>query len=436
MERETELVIAELSPTGEGVGIIETGGERRAVFVSDVLVGERVVAAVDLSRRPARGKLLRVVEPSGARVESPCAHVAKCGGCDWMHLATNAQTDAHAAIVRSILPPAFRSTAVVAHPAGPNLGYRTRARVHLEAGRSGKIAVGMFARNSHDAVAVDRCVVLHQAIEKGRLSIERWISGSRGRGEAHFSLGALPSSADGDRKVVLDLRWSSDFEGAVFGRIERAVQEGELAGARIFSGAVRKPAVIGDPTPWIAGADGVPLRLGPGGFSQANETCNVTLAKRVAELATQAAPEAAKVVELYAGAGNLSVLLAARFDLTTVESDSEACAAARKNLADRSLRARITEADAATFEIPKATKLVVLDPPRTGAREVMRALAARSVHSALGVLYVSCDPPTLGRDLTTLAEAGYRLEHVETFEMFPQTSHVETVALLVRKPAS
>jgi 23S rRNA (uracil1939-C5)-methyltransferase len=115
-----------------------------------------------------------------------------------------------------------------------------------------------------------------------------------------------------------------------------------------------------------------------------------------------------------------------------VEHDAEACAAARTNLKDRSLDARVVVADAASFAIPRGTRLVVLDPPREGAKATAEALAASGGRSnAPAVIYVACDPTTLARDVRVLVAAGWELRAVETFEMFPHTSHVETVAVLV-----
>jgi len=138
-----------------------------------------------------------------------------------------------------------------------------------------------------------------------------------------------------------------------------------------------------------------------------------------------------KVVELYAGSGNITVALAALdVDLVAVESVREACDAARRNLLHRNAnaRARVIEARAEDYALPAATDIVVLDPPRTGARE----FATRCVRSGpKRIVYVSCDPATLGRDLAAL-ESAYEATSVATFEMFPQTSHVETVVVLDR----
>jgi 23S rRNA (uracil1939-C5)-methyltransferase len=138
----------------------------------------------------------------------------------------------------------------------------------------------------------------------------------------------------------------------------------------------------------------------------------------------------ASVLELYAGAGNFTVLLARAFTrVLAVESNAAACEAARANLASRGLTAKVTCADADELPIPPRTDVVVLDPPRRGARKVCEALAASS---ARAIVYVSCDAPTLGRDLASL-EPRFDLVALESFAMFPGTSHSETIAHLRRK---
>lgn len=422
MRTELDATIAELSPGGEGVAICEIAGERRAVFVPGVAPGERVRVEADLSRRPARGRVLEVLAPSAERVLPECPWYERCGGCDWMHLSAEEQARAHAAIVTSILPAAWAGTRVTPHAAPRTRAYRTRARVHVDV-RRGRVVVGMYARGSHEPVAVDACLVLDPVLDEARRKLVPLLEGAKGRGDAQLALGP-----PGDpRRAVLDLRWSGDLPGSVFARIERGVSDGWLAGARVYAGDVKVPAKVGDPTPWITGADGAPLRLAAGGFSQATEEGNTLLARRAVELADAIAP-GVPAIELYAGAGNLTVLLARTRQVTAVELSREACDAARANLAARGLGARVVEADASRFAIPKDARLVVLDPPRTGAKELAVALAARPLPA---IVYVSCDPPTLGRDLALLAAAGYTPEAIETFEMFPQTSHVETIAALV-----
>lgn len=401
-----DVAVEELVASGEGLAFVDVKGERRAVFVPGVVRGERVRIEVDARKRPARGRVVEVLERSPHRSDAACAHVARCGGCDWMHLGADERVAEHARIVEKLLgTPVTR-----AWPAEHDLGYRTRARLHAEGSR-----VGMFGRGSHEPVVVDRCVVLDPALDRARAALSALLAGARGRGEVHLALGR-------GGRPVFDLRWNGDaLPPAFFARLEKAVPE-TFAGARVFSGDVRVPATVGDPVPVLLGADGVPLELPPGGFAQATEAGNAVLARRVHEVA-----DGGPCVELYAGAGNLTVLLARDREVTAVESSAEACAAARANLKARGLAARVVQADAATFAIPKPTRLVVLDPPREGARDVARALAGRK---KLRIVYVSCDPPTLARDVAILRAGGHAVEAVETFEMFPQTSHVETVVVL------
>ena len=423
-----EVSIAELAPGGSGVAIAEIGGERRAIFVRGVVAGDRVKVDVDTTRRPARGRVIELVASGADRVVAACAHTGRCGGCDWMQVSPEGQRHAHDAHVRAALPEAWREMPLAWHAAPKRLGARARARVHVRAS-GGRAIVGMNEAGSDEPVEVDTCVVLDPALDRARAELEPLLSGAHGRGDAQIALGigSLP---------VLDLRWDGGLPPTFFGRMEQAIAEGRWAGARVLQGKAIKPATIGDPTPWMRGADGAPLRLAPGGFAQSSEDANAVLAERVAALVQETS--ASRVVELFAGAGNFTILLArstaggAAPEVIAVEADRAACDAARKNLAARGLTARVVEADAATFVPPARTQLVLLDPPRTGARAVAEALATTPVRY---VVYVSCDPQTLARDLTILAGARYRPRAVELVEMFPGTSHIETVVALERSRA-
>jgi 23S rRNA (uracil1939-C5)-methyltransferase len=417
--RPLQLSITTVAPGGDGVAHIEIGGERRAVFVPQCAEGDVVRAEIDASRRPARGRLIEVVTPGPDRVSPACPWASRCGGCDWMHLSGDAQARLHVQHVRAALPPAWRDVPIASHAPASPLAYRTRARVHVRCER-GRVDVGMNEARTHDPVVVDRCAVLDPAVEKARGQLAGLFAACRGNGDVQIALGS-------ERRPVLEVRWDGEVAGACFGLLEKAVAAGHLAGARVTGGEASRPAVIGDPAPWIRGADGEPLRLAPGGFAQASESANVALVQHVSALASAARPD--RVVELHAGSGNLSVMLArAATDLVTVESSREACDAARANLRVRSLAARVVEGDADVYAWSPATRLLVLDPPRTGARAVAERLATSRVAR---VIYVSCDAQTLGRDLSILS-AAYEPRSLAVFEMFPQTSHVEAVVELAR----
>ncbi len=427
---ETQLtaIVERMAAGGDGIAFVPLQGERRAVFVPQAAVGDELLLAVDASRRPARGRVLEVRKPGEDRVEPACPYVGRCGGCDFMHLSLGGQRRAHADIVRSVLPAAFRSVDLVAHEAHEPLAYRTRARLHVR-GTGRAPVVGMHEARSHEPAPVESCVVLSPPLERGRRELGALLEGVRGRGEAQIAQGR----SNGREAPVLELRWHDELAPVCFGRLEQAVRDGRWAGARVFSGNVSRPAILGDPTPWMRGADGEPLRLAPGGFAQASESANQAIGRRLAAVFGELAPKDGtplRVVELYAGAGNFTAVLARLSpQLSAVESSREACDAARANLEARGLRARVVEADAESYAWSPSTNLLVLDPPRSGARAVAQRLAERPVRY---VLYVSCDPATLGRDLALLENA-YALASVETFEMFPQTSHVETLVRLERR---
>jgi len=336
-----------------------------------------------------------------------------------MHLSAGVQVRAHVDHVRARLPAGWRDIPIASHPSPEALGYRSRAYLHVraETDRRGqkRVTVGMHEARTHHPVEVDSCAVLDPALERARGSLASIFEGCRGRGDVKLALGA-------ERLPVLDVRWRGYVAPETFARLDHAVGTRVISGAGVTIDDATRPAKIGDPTPWMAGPDGLPLRLAAGGFGQASERMNVVLAAHVAELVRGLLP--GKTVELYAGAGNLSVVLAREVSqLTCVESSREACEAARANLAVRALRARVVEADADRHAWGPATGIIVLDPPRTGARVVAERLAASPVPH---VVYVSCDTATLGRDLAIL-ERAYAPRSVSTFEMFPQTSHIEIV---------
>jgi 23S rRNA (uracil1939-C5)-methyltransferase len=429
-----ELSIKEIAGGGDGVAIVETNGERRAVFVRGSIPGDVIKARVDFSNRPARAHVTELLSSSPDRVTAACAYVDRCGGCDWMHIARISQPNFHVSIVRAALPEMWRDREIVAHPSPASLrgtGHRTRARLHVRTDKRGA-KVGFYQNKSHELVSVDTCVALHPSLDRARASLVALFENARGEGEAEIALGEL-AAKDELRKPVLDLSWKGELPAAFFARLDAAVKNGDWQGARILTEGARVPMTIGDPTPWIHGGDDAPLRLAPGGFAQASEEGNLALSKRVAELARAAIekrPTGAAIVELYAGAGNFTVLLARFGSVIAIESNAAACEAAQKNIRARALAARVVNADASTYVVPPRTPLVVLDPPRTGAREACEKIVAAR---ARNVVYVSCDPATLGRDLAILERGSYALESIETFEMFPDTSHVETVVSLARR---
>lgn len=322
------------------------------------------------------------------------------------------------------------------HEATQRLRARTHARLTVEA-HGAAAMVAFRGTRSHKLVPAEHCLALAPAIERARLALGDVLRGSRGQGQLVLSLGHV---TDGDaRRAVAHLRFRGTLAREVFTRLEIAVgPQGFLQGIALLEEGVDRPFVVGDPVSEIIGVDGEPLLMPLGGFQQASETGNRELAAHVGAVAASFAArhrEAPKfpVVELYAGAGNLSVALAPHARaLVTVESSGEAAALAQRNLRARTLRAKVITADAGDFVWETGTRLLVLDPPREGAPSVAKRLAATPVPY---VVDVACDPVALGRDAATLHGAGYVCESLDQFELFPETSHAETVAVFVRSRA-
>jgi 23S rRNA (uracil1939-C5)-methyltransferase len=428
---EEQLVLIDaIAAGGAGVGSLADG---LRVFIPGTAPGDRVLAAVQRDSRPARGKLLRVVEPSPQRRSPPCPHAERCGGCDLMHLSETAQEKAHAEIVRFAVEHAIGSSppTIRVHSAPQPLAYRTRARLFVRTERH-RVRIGYRASSSHDIADVDSCAVLDPSLASALEDLPRVLLGARGEGDVQIARGAAG-------RLCIDAVWHGELPPSVWAAIDQRIQSGVWAGARVRMEGATKPAMFGDPRPVLEGADGQPLVIAAGSFAQPSDQGANHLATRVLALSHKD-PEAqtnpaslGTVVELFSGSGTFSVLLArAATAFFSVEAHEEAAQAARQNLAARGLSGKVTVTNADTYSIPPAAELVVLDPPRTGAAGAAAAIASSR---ASRVVYVACDPATLARDLAILVRSGFALTHLDTVELFPQTSHVETIVRLVRSRA-
>lgn len=351
-----------------------------------------------------------------------------------MHLTIGAQEAAHAEIVRSAVAHAIgrEPPPVRVHPAPEPLEYRTRARLYGRSER-GRVRIGYRAAGSHALAVVEACPVLAKALASVLRELPEVLSGSTGDGDVQVGLGA-------SGRLVVDVVWRGDLGKNAWAAIDQKIAAGLWAGARVCLSGVKTPAVFGDPRPVVEGADGAPLVVAVGSFAQSSDRGAALLARRVVFLgrsdadldrdADDSTISLGSVVELFAGSGTLSVLLARQSSgFVGVEADEESTRAAQQNFAARGLVGKFVATDADTFVIPAKTSVVVLDPPRSGAPGATSAIVASRVDR---VVYVACDPATLARDLGVLVRAGFALTHLETVELFPQTSHVETIARLVR----
>lgn len=378
-----ELEIESLVAGGDGLGRAPNG---RVVFVSDTAPGDRVlVRIVDRKKRFARARVEQLLSAGPVRIAPVCPVFGSCGGCSWQHVDYPAQLVAKAALVTDalrrigglVLPQEVRI-----EPSPSPYGYRARARVHVSGGR-----VGFRRRHSHAICDTRRCPILVPALEA-----------------ALRELAQHPTLADGEWELV-------------------ATPSGEVRVAPLGRG---RPLEIG------IGSDR--LRFSAGVFVQSN----ALLLPRLAEAVLEAAGRGEVAFELHAGAGTFTLGLARRFGrVVALEGQAAALRDLRHNLrvharelgAVQVLATSVDKALAGNL-LPEDADLALLDPPRRGLPPgSAERLAERAPRR---IVFLSCDPATLARDLAALCAHGYRLEAVQGFDLFPQTPHVEALAVLQR----
>lgn len=412
--------IDSIAAGGEGVGRLPDG---RVVFVHRTAPGDLAeVALTQTHPRWTRGRLLRVLEPSPERREPPCPFYAECGGCTLEHLTYPAQLRAKGRIVADALTRiggvAVEPPEVVPSPAEHR--YRNRVSFALRREAHGRVVAGFHALGNPEAI-VDldgRCLLPEEPISRGWDAIRAaWGPDAR----------LLPSG----ERLRLTLRASASGEVSLL--VEGGFSPGRprelLAAVPGLTAVWHRP---GKSSPeLVAGAPGLPetwgdetLELSGGAFLQVNRGAAALLEAHVAEVCGEVA--GARVVDAYCGVGLHARRLArAGARVVGIELDPEAVAEARRAAPEGTeFREGPVEALIAA-ELP--ADLVILNPPRAGvAPEVADALAAARPRR---IVYVSCNPATLARDLRRLGE-GFRVESVRSFDLFPQTAHVETVVAL------
>ena len=361
------------------------GPDGRVVFVPFTAPGDRVrVSLVDVRARFARGRVETLLEPGPGRTDPLCAVFGTCGGCSWQHIDYEAQLDAKARILADALARIARLEAPAAIDIAPSpspYGYRGRTRLLARAGR-----VGYRRRRSQGLCPVRRCPVLVPELDD-----------------------QLVRLADDPPHGECEIEVASD-------------------GGRVRT--TRLPEAPEPPGPRLELTLG-PDRVGfsPGVFAQSN----LLLLEPLADAVHEAAGRGALALELFAGAGFLTLGMARRFDrLVAVESNADAVSDLSENLRRAGLtnvevRGESVEETLSQWVAPPPD-VVVLDPPRVGLHpggaEALARIGSRRV------VYLSCEPSTLARDHGLLADRGYALRSVGGFDLFPQTPHVEALAVL------
>lgn len=410
-----DVAVHGLAPGGDAVGRQRGGAhDGRATFVPLGAPGDEVRGRVVREKaRVAWAELVDIQKPSPVRVSPPCPYFGTCGGCQWQHVTLDAQRAAKREIVaRALGAPVDELIA----PSASGYGYRDRARLVVD-----ERAVGFRARRSHDVVDIERCLLLGDQASRALTAVRAQAAALPGGAEVDLQAGA--------EGVHVTVRARTPIAEQRAGAVAGAWNAAGIAGTIIVAGDV----VAGDLAPRTFGAvdvdvaepGGSPLRIPAGGFAQVGRAANGALVAAVMR-AIGDAPGA--TLELYAGSGNFTRHLQGRATrLVAHDVDARAVERGRRNAPAASWREG-RPPSSHPWGDQAAADTTLVDPPREGLDGENFAAAVQ----AHRLVYVSCDPQTLGRDATRLRAKGFALRRAVALDLMPQTFHVEVVATFER----
>ncbi|MGQ9897088.1 MAG: class I SAM-dependent RNA methyltransferase [Acidobacteriota bacterium] len=392
MDKFIEVWVERLVAGGEGLAHLPDG---RAVLIPQTAPGELVrVCLVEEKPTFARGVLLDMIQPSAVRRPAPCPHYGTCGGCQLQHIHYAAQVEAKQAFIREALLRLGQITweAPIPMRTGPEWGYRSRVQFKLAADSS-QLRVGFYAQGTNDLCDIGTCPLLAPPLAR------------------------LPAVLRQQTPVLLPSKTLDITLG----------DNDDLAASPAFANLPSRPIArrIGD---FVYTYDAHC-------FFQVNQELVATL---VTEVVPEDLPSGELALDLYAGVGLFTLPLARKFrQVLAVEVSPNAVAFARENIRHNGLpNAQVIAEDCGRWMQMQAVAFtdrvdwLVVDPPRAGLDNAVRRglVTIRPRH----IVYVSCHPATLARDLKLLLAHGYRLTNLIGLDLFPQTAHVEVVARLAR----
>jgi 23S rRNA (uracil1939-C5)-methyltransferase len=431
------MTIERIAHGGHGVGYVDG----MAVFVPRTAPGDRIdVRIVDQRRRYAFGEMVSLHEASPWRVPPPCPLFERCGGCHLQHLPYTRQLDLKADQVRDSLTRIGKLPDV---PVFPTLGsplpfaYRNKVVYHYDAASG---ALGMVERGSQHILDIPHCLITDP---RANAVLER----------IRDMAAAQPALHDTLKHVQVQVGQHTDevlVTVIVAAPLTASVQQVLWTGISDVANGLwmhvkthHGPAVFNGPSTVIAGTEAIHERIGehhwrvePQTFMQVNSVQMERLYERARQCAQLR--ERDVVLDLYSGSGAIALSLAPHCaQVYAVELNRQASLMGME-------QARLLGIENCSFRTGKVERILfrylaeglrpdvaVLDPPRAGCQpETLHALAKLRVPR---IVYISCSPPTLARDLRLLHDSGYRSLSVEPLDMFPQTYHVECIATVVRQ---
>lgn len=422
----------------EGRGVAHVEG--KAIFIEGALPGE-IVEYASYRRKPKfeNASTVKVIRASSQRVVPACPNFGHCGGCSMQHLDRSGQTAAKQRVLEDALWHIGRLKAEQLYSpiAGSPWAYRYRARLSVRlVPRKGGVLVGFHERHSSFVAVMDSCPILPAQVSALISPLKRLV-------ESLSRPDRLPQIevAVGGQQIVLVLRHLEALTGkdedqlrefADRHRVVWYLQAAGLDSVRLFHPGDALPLSYSLPD------FGVELEFHPTEFTQVNHSVNRVLVRRAMALLQPSASE--RIGDLFCGLGNFTLPIASLgARVVGIEGNAALVARARKNAERNGLASRCEFAVANLFDATEesfaalgAFDKLLIDPPREGAIAVVKALPAEGAPQR--IVYVSCSPGTLARDAAVLVhEKGYRLAGAGMANMFPHTSHLESIALFDRE---
>ncbi|HEV2489046.1 MAG TPA: 23S rRNA (uracil(1939)-C(5))-methyltransferase RlmD [Candidatus Acidoferrales bacterium] len=425
-----------------GEGLAHSGDA--TLFVPFVLPGEEVEAtAAERKKKFARCQLERVLIPSAERVEPACPYFGACGGCHYQHIAYEAQLRFKEQILRETLRRLGRLDwpGPIAVHASPPWGYRNRAQWKIrplgnqsaaaaEHSDGHSLGIGYFRAGSSTLCPVETCAIVSPKLSSVLQALLQAIA----EGKLPPKLLEVEAFADADdEKLFLNVSCLSlrDVKRTLFQELSRIIPHVESV---LLQDAAGEQMELQGPGFLQYRVGEKSFRVGHLSFFQVNRFLMEEMARSVAK----AAGSGALAFDLYAGVGLLSAFLADNFaEIDAVEADPAAARDLEVNAAagGKTIRRHGLTSEAFLTQWKRNRKadapdVIVVDPPRSGLEPA--ALRILLEMSAPRMIYVSCDPATLARDLAQLCATVYKVEGIHLFDMFPQTYHMETIVRLER----
>ncbi|MBI3552066.1 MAG: 23S rRNA (uracil(1939)-C(5))-methyltransferase RlmD [Elusimicrobia bacterium] len=456
--REILTVAAErLAPEGEAIA--RAAGSPRVIFVPYAVPGDRLEVDVVAAKSSfARGRIRKVLEPSPERIAPKCPHhyagpggPPPCGGCDWQMLSYAAQLKHKRELVRDCLSRIAKlpDAPVAETIASPQpWGYRNKVQIPFGR-RDGRVVAGFYAPGTHSIVDFQSCAVQPELSVRIALKVKelaaswRWPIYEEDSGRGWLRHLFVRTNSEGKALAALVTK------SAEFPRREEFVSAlrqafPELLGLHHNVQPLKTSVVLGPHWKAVWGARAIEERVGrlrflvsPGAFLQVNTPAAALLYDAALAAATEGGVRFKQALDLYCGAGTLTLWVAGAFArVQGVEENRDAVRDAWKNAELNGVKNARFTAGRAEAVLPRIKNelsgptAALADPPRMGlSRAVLRFLTAPVFRR---LVYVSCDPATFARDAGYLCQSGFKLKSVSPVDLFPQTSHVELVALLDR----